>query len=224
MKKTALILTLPLFAAGIAITAHAITAHAGGDREFCEPARLSGKAAMSAPEQPAGITRIQMREGQGRGMMRHRMGQGRGMMGRQGMMGNGRMGQGGSQMRHRGNPVRHRVVMMGPGVPAPYAGMKNPLPATEENITAGKKLFAENCASCHGATGHGDGEAGRELDPPPANIAFIMDKPIATDGFLMWTISEGGEKLGTAMPAFKEVLKEKERWQLIHYLRTLSQN
>ena len=109
---------------------------------------------------------------------------------------------------------------MGGGVPAPYTDVKNPLPANETNINAGKQLFAQNCVSCHGATGKGDGEAGSELTPKPANIAFIMDKWIATDPFLFWSISEGGESLKTSMPAFKETLDDKQRWQIIHYLRT----
>ncbi|MGI9479654.1 MAG: c-type cytochrome [Hyphomicrobiaceae bacterium] len=34
----------------------------------------------------------------------------------------------------------------------------------------------------------------------------------------MSSIAEGGEKLKTDMPAYKDVLTEKERWQIIHYL------
>ena len=167
---------------------------AGG--ELCEPARLSGKAGVLLAQMP-------MMGERGGPMMGRGMMQGRGMMRGRGM----------------GNPVRHRRVMMGGGVPAPYRNMRNPLKPTAANIAAGRRLYAENCASCHGAKGYGDGEAGKELNPPPANIAFIMDKPIASDGFLMWTISEGGEKLKTAMPAFKDALSEKERWQIILFLR-----
>ena len=145
-------------------------------------------------------------------------GMGQGMMGQGGGgMGHGMMGRHGAG--HQGNMIRHRVIRMGGGVPAPYTNVKNPLPANEANIVAGKAMFTEQCASCHGKSGIGDGEAGRELQPKPANIAFIMDKWIATDPFLFWSISEGGERLETAMPAFKETLSDKQRWQIIHYLR-----
>lgn len=180
---------------GILLATGAATAGvcAGGD--LCEPARWSGKAGM-------------------------RLAQGPMMMGERGgpMMGPGMM-RGMMRGRRMGNPVRHRRVMMGGGVPAPYASMRNPLKPTKANIAAGRRLYEENCASCHGAKGYGDGEAGKELNPPPANIAMTARMPIATDGFLMWTISEGGEKLGTAMPAFKDALSEKERWQITLYLR-----
>ncbi|MCF6199909.1 MAG: c-type cytochrome [Hyphomicrobiaceae bacterium] len=151
----------------------------------------------------------------------HQGHQGRGMGKGQGMgRGHGMdkgMGQG--KGRGMGNHVRHRVIMRGAGVPAAYQNAKNPLPATPQNIAAGQQLYANQCASCHGAKGVGDGEAGRGLSPKPANIAFVMDKPIATDAFLAWTLAEGGASLKTAMPAFKDVLSDKERWQLIHYLR-----
>ena len=119
-------------------------------------------------------------------------------------------------------PGRHRRVMMDARVPAPYAAMRNPLAATKENVTAGRRLYEKNCAGCHGPKGRGGGKDGEALDPPPANIAVIMGGPVATDGFLMWTLSEGGGKPGTAMPAFRGALSEKERWQIILYLRTLS--
>lgn len=39
-----------------------------------------------------------------------------------------------------------------------------------------------------------------------------------TEGYIYWTVSEGGEALGTAMPGFKDALSEKERWQLILFM------
>lgn len=120
---------------------------------------------------------------------------------------------------HKGNPVRHRIIRHGDGVPAPYDGIRNPLKATKANIDIGAKLYAEHCASCHGKTGEGDGEGGKELNPKPANLAFIMDRWIATDDFLMWSIAEGGEKLKTDMPSFKDALTAEERWQIIHYMQ-----
>ena len=201
MRKKVIIGSLA--AASLLATASlAATCQAGS--EFCEPARLAGKTgARLAQGGP-------MMEGPMHGMMRERM---REMVKERGM------GPGMMRGRMMGNPVRHRRVMMGGGVPAPYASMKNPLAPTRANIEAGRRLYEENCASCHGPKGLGDGEAGKGLNPPPANIAYIMGRPIATDGFLMWTISEGGEKLGTAMPAFKDILSERERWQIILYLR-----
>ena len=45
--------------------------------------------------------------------------------------------------------------------------------------------------------------------------------PIATDGFYEWTISEGGVPLRSAMPPFKNVLKQEDVWKIVLYLRSL---
>lgn len=128
-------------------------------------------------------------------------------------------GMGGHPPGHQGNPVRHRVVRMGGGIPAPYTDISNPRAASPASIASGRALYGEHCASCHGVKGAGDGAAGGGLEPKPANLAFIMHQWIATDGLLMWAISEGGEPLGTAMPAFKATLSEEQRWEIVDFLR-----
>ncbi|MCG6953718.1 MAG: cytochrome c [Betaproteobacteria bacterium] len=135
------------------------------------------------------------------------MGGGRGMMqGGGGMMG--------------GSMVRHRFAMHN-GIPAEYKSKKNPLKATSENIAAGRTLYTQNCAVCHGPKGAGDGEGGKALNPPPGNLVGLGRMPVASDGFLMWTISEGGTPVKSAMPPYKSVLKEEDIWRLILYVRTL---
>jgi mono/diheme cytochrome c family protein len=130
-----------------------------------------------------------------------------------GMMGGGGMGMMGNA------PARHMYVMRH-GLDSKYAGMRNPLPASAENINAGKLLFEQYCAACHGPTGRGDGEAGKSLSPPPADLTRLSRMPIASDGFIYWTIAEGGVALNTAMPAMKEALKESDIWKLVLYLRS----
>ena len=116
--------------------------------------------------------------------------------------------------------IRHQFVMRN-GIDSRYASKVNPLQSTAENIGAGKKLYEQNCASCHGLTGLGDGEAGKGLNPRPANIATFIKMPMATDSYMSWTIAEGGVPIGTAMPPFKDVLKEDQIWKIIIYLREL---
>ena len=130
----------------------------------------------------------------------------------QGMMGPG-MGMMGNA------PARHMYVMRN-GLDPKYAGMSNPLPSSVENVKAGKVLFEQYCAACHGKTGRGDGDAGKSLSPPPADLTRLNRMRIASDGFVYWTISEGGAKFNTAMPAMKEVLKESDIWKIVLYLRS----
>jgi mono/diheme cytochrome c family protein len=131
-----------------------------------------------------------------------------------GMMGRGMMG-GGSP----GSMPRMHFAMMS-GVPAPYNSMSNPLPRTHETVERGATVYDNNCASCHGTTGLGDGPVGRTISPPPANLAFLSQMPMVQwDPFMYWTIAEGGAQFGSAMPAFKDALSKDEIWAVIAYIQ-----
>ncbi len=114
--------------------------------------------------------------------------------------------------------VRHMYYMHN-GIPSEYRGKTNPLSASPEVVRSGAALYADNCASCHGARGYGDGEAGKDLNPPPANLAHMIRMPMLNDEYLFWTISEGGERLQTAMPAYRDVLKSEDIWKLVAAMR-----
>ena len=115
--------------------------------------------------------------------------------------------------------VHHRA--MSSGVPAPYRGMDNPLSGSDQAIRAGAKLYFEQCAACHGSDGAGNGPAGQGLTPPPANLRFLINTPMAGDDYLFWRISEGGGRFDSAMPAFKGSLSEADRWRIVTYLENL---
>jgi len=115
------------------------------------------------------------------------------------------------------NPVRHQFFMKN-GIPDTYASAVNPMAANAGQ--AGKALYDENCASCHGKAGNGHGEAGADLDPKPPELKSMIGMPMASDGYLLWALSDGGEALDTAMPAFKDALSETERWQIIAYMQS----
>ncbi len=116
--------------------------------------------------------------------------------------------------------VRHHFYMQN-GLPDKYNNLTNPLKSSSKVISVGKKVFENNCMACHGKNGLGNGGAAEGLTPKPTNIARFAKMPMASDSYLFWTISEGGEKIDTAMPSFKESLKKNEIWSVIHYLRNL---
>jgi len=101
-------------------------------------------------------------------------------------------------------------------VSATAKAVKNPVARTA-GMKDGKPLYESNCVLCHGVAGKGDGPAGMALNPKPRNLA---DKAVQgeTDGQLFWKISEGRG----VMPSFKS-LTDKDRWSLVHYLRSLAE-
>lgn len=106
-------------------------------------------------------------------------------------------------------------------IPSEYAGLANPIPADDDSLARGSELFATNCATCHGDGGMGDGPAGEALDPAPAAIAHTSQ--MMGDDYLFYRISEGGavEPFNSAMTAWKSVLDEESRWDVINYVRAL---
>jgi mono/diheme cytochrome c family protein len=118
----------------------------------------------------------------------------------------------------RARRERHWTFMHG-GIPEAYESARSEIKVDKEAVAAGGKLYAENCASCHGKTGDGDGEAGKSLTPSPALLSFLIERPISVDPYLLWTISEGGKQFGTDMPAFKDKLSRDEIWKVVAYMR-----
>jgi mono/diheme cytochrome c family protein len=96
--------------------------------------------------------------------------------------------------------------------------LQNPYPAEPLVVQQGEELYQVYCWSCHGETGHGDGAAGRALGAKPANFHDERVKK-QSDGALFWKLSEGRGN----MPPFKDVFSEEQRWQLVVYLRILSE-
>lgn len=102
----------------------------------------------------------------------------------------------------------------------------NPVPATEETIEKGKKLFQGKafCVTCHGRDGKGLGgdiEPGTLKGPLPRNFTDKEWQAARTDGELFWILKNGSK--GTAMAPFVPlILTEEEAWQVLRYVRSFA--
>jgi mono/diheme cytochrome c family protein len=107
-----------------------------------------------------------------------------------------------------------------PEPPAEYAKM-SAVKLNQADLEEGRRLFLTNCQSCHGEKGMADGPAAGSLNPKPQPLAETASG--LSDAYLYWRISEGGqmEPFRSAMPAWMTILKEKQIWQIIGYLRQL---
>ena len=97
----------------------------------------------------------------------------------------------------------------------------NPVPRTREAVLAGREIFNRICITCHGPRGEGDGRVqGPDLFPaPPSLHTAKYEKDSYPDGRIWHVITRGWSK----MPQYANVLTREERWQVVHYVRTLQE-
>src|SRR4051794_6126285 len=98
-------------------------------------------------------------------------------------------------------------------VPAKDRGRSNPYAADADAPAAGRNLFVEHCAACHGEDAQGK-NAGKHLRPGLHSERVKT----ATAGELFWLLTNGSQKNG--MPSWSR-LPEPQRWQVITYLKSL---
>ncbi|HEY9091542.1 FTR1 family protein [Parasphingorhabdus sp.] len=94
------------------------------------------------------------------------------------------------------------------GYPVPLA------PHNAPDLQNGARLYAQNCASCHGLSGNGQGPDAQGLDPAPIDFT---DAERARQRSLFGLYQVIGQGLdGTAMQSFSD-LPAQDRWDLAAY-------
>jgi copper transport protein len=91
----------------------------------------------------------------------------------------------------------------------------NPVNPTEQSIERGRMLFQQNCVTCHGDDGRGDGPAAADLNPQPTD--FRLHMPNHTDPDFFNFIADGYP--GSAMPEFRDAFSDEDIWNLVNFLR-----
>jgi thiosulfate dehydrogenase len=95
---------------------------------------------------------------------------------------------------------------------------KNPVELTEQNLLSGVRLFAQNCAVCHGSA------QGAASPSPIAKGLYQKPPQLATDGVeddaegvSFWKIKHGIRLTG--MPSFGHSLSDQQIWTLALFLK-----
>lgn len=100
--------------------------------------------------------------------------------------------------------------------------IENPYPITDAGLERAKDLYNIYCGICHGEKGDGVGYLVSEDNPNAKYIAqpanFLTDEFVnASNGRYYHAIMYGKNVMG----AYADKLSYEERWQVIHYIRSL---
>lgn len=93
--------------------------------------------------------------------------------------------------------------------PEKVRAKRNPLETDPDAVSAGKYLFADHCAECHGESAEGGKKA------PSLRAEEVQTAP---PGAIFWILTNGVVRRG--MPVWSK-LPEPQRWQLVTYIKTL---
>lgn len=101
--------------------------------------------------------------------------------------------------------------------PTSFDKLENPYTGKTNSTESGQKIFEKVCYKCHGLDGKGNGPDAKDLIPKPKDLTSIIVQT-QTDGALYYKISNGKG----IMSPYKDALSPRERWQLVLYIRQLS--
>ncbi len=90
------------------------------------------------------------------------------------------------------------------------------LPASEDNLVAGARIYGEHCAVCHGMSGQPKTATAKGMFPPPPQL--LHGKGVTDDppGETYWKAANGIRLTG--MPAYRGSLTDSQLWQVSQML------
>ncbi|MEE8368138.1 MAG: c-type cytochrome [Thermoanaerobaculia bacterium] len=131
-----------------------------------------------------------------------------------------------------GGITEHATSTTAPETAAPtiswtHFDVPEPPAMTADLAAQGKRVFDDNCSSCHGKSGAADGLCAKFLIPQPRDFTTGVYRfkstpgsEMPTDRDLYRTVSLGIHSTG--MPPWRFLLSEEDRWALIAYIKTFS--
>lgn len=112
------------------------------------------------------------------------------------------------------------ILLMATELQSQELQRQNPVPMNEESVAAGQAVFTNFCAGCHGRRADGRGRQALNLIPKPQNLRNVEFVEYLTDERMFSSIA-GGVR-GTSMPPFEMLMPADDHWNVINYIRSLT--
>lgn len=95
--------------------------------------------------------------------------------------------------------------------------VNNPVPATDDNLIDGMKVYTMNCAVCHGTLDYQPSPLEHSLYPPPPQL--ILDPLDDPEWHIFYAVRTGVRYTG--MPAWSKALEQQDMWKVTGFLTRL---
>jgi mono/diheme cytochrome c family protein len=96
------------------------------------------------------------------------------------------------------------------------AKIKNPVAASAESTSAGKRVYTRMCGRCHGPEGKGDGTAATAPVPDLTDAKWDYG---ASDGEIFSVIHDG---VSADMDGYAARLSDTDIWNVVNYVRSVA--
>ena len=104
-------------------------------------------------------------------------------------------------------------------IPPTATTEKSPLTVDATVLAAGKKLFNDHCAKCHGLHGKGDGPEGDESHQEDMDLTVASRAAKNPDGVVFYKIWNG--RSSSKMPPLSKELTKDQVWQIVAYVQSM---
>jgi cytochrome c oxidase cbb3-type subunit III len=111
-----------------------------------------------------------------------------------------------------------RIAIAAQGNPE-AAKVKNPVAASPESVAAGKQIYTQKCATCHGT--NGEGGPGNDLIPAAPNLVDEKWENGSTDGEI-FDVIKNGVLPDLNMVPWSDTLKDPDIWNVVNYVRSIA--
>jgi mono/diheme cytochrome c family protein len=92
--------------------------------------------------------------------------------------------------------------------------LTNPVPATDDNLIDGMKIYTMNCSLCHGTLDNKPSSLEKSFYPaPPQLILDPLDDP---EWHIYFAVTTGVRYTG--MPAWRHALSDQDIWKVVGFL------
>lgn len=95
--------------------------------------------------------------------------------------------------------------------------VNNPVPATDDNLIDGMKVYTMNCSVCHGTLDYQPSPLEHSMYPPPPQVII---HPLDDEEWHIYYAVRTGVRY-TGMPAWNKALDDQDMWKVTGFLTHL---